>query len=850
MVALLFTDVEGSTQLLRALGDKGWGSVLARHHELLRAAIETHDGWLDSTEGDGVFATFWDPQAAAAAAVAAQRSFRGERWPPGVGTLRVRMGLHVGAVERGQAGYVGLEVHRASRVGAVAYGGQLLVTEPARSAIGDALDFDDLGEHRLKDFPAPQHLYCAVIDGVGASDFPPPRTLGVRPTNLPPVGMQLMGRGQELATVTRLVGEHRLATITGRGGCGKTTLGLAAAEQLLEGFSGGVWWVSLATVTDPAQVLPAIAVIVRVDPARQLSLEEALVVRLEAGPTLLLLDNMEHLLSAGPAVQSLLHRLPDLRVLVTSQVPIGLPHEVVFALGPLDRAAAVELFVRTARITSPGLTLGIGDLEPIDAICTGLDCQPLALELAAARMCVLTAPQIRDRMFTEQDLLRRPTTDGRLERHRSLAAEVDWSLSLLDPACAALFARMGAFAAAASVGDLETISGDQAPRVLDALDGLVRFALVQRREDGDGTVRFALPEAVRQLAVRALDCDPDAERWRRAHAEHVRAVLEPTRLRHSCSVAEYATGLRLDVDAALAVAWAIRADPVLACDIAGLWAFRLMADGRVLQGRDLVALVETTPTASARARAHAGLAAAKEALSLGDPKTTVAMVDRLLPEMEVVDPKLVSYLWSTRGKAREYLGDWDGAVVDCATATALERTAAPTGGGGALLDEAEALAQAGRSAEAFERLDEFESLEARHPERPSMFARNATNLRGDAERAAGRYSRAVELYLTSMRTAAAAGDSLQVFFNLGGLAGTLIDNSDFDAGLEAAGMARAAALEQFGTITFADQVIGPDHLRRARAALGDEPATRLEQLGMAVPAGQRLVRIGQLGAAA
>ena len=487
--------MEGSTTKARALG-ADWGRVLARHHELLRTAIEAHDGWWDGSQGDGVFATFSDPRAAAAAAVAAQRAIRGEPWPAQGGALRVRMGLHVGTLERADVGYLGLEIHRAARVAAAAHGGQLLVTEAARVAVAGALELDDLGLHRLKDFPAPQHLYCAVIDGIGASDFPPPRTLGVRPTNLPPAGSLVVGRAEELKAVTALVGEHRMVTVTGRGGCGKTTLGLAVAEQLLDRFAGGAWWVPLATVADPALVLPTVAAVVRTDPGGRLPLEEALVARLESAPTLLVLDNMEHLLGAGPAVQTLLQRVPELRVLVTSQVPLGLDRESVFVLGPLQPPAAVDLFVRAAGTARPGLTLRQPTVDAVDAICAALDCQPLAVELAAARMSVLTAPQIRDRMFADEGLLRRPASDARLERHRSLAAEVDWSLSLLDPSCAALFARMGTFAAAASVGDLETVSGEPAAQVLDALDGLVRFALVQRREDGDRVVRFALPEAV------------------------------------------------------------------------------------------------------------------------------------------------------------------------------------------------------------------------------------------------------------------------------------------------------------------------------------------------------------------
>ena len=484
--------------------------------------------------------------------------------------------------------------------------------------MGGGLELDDLGLHRLKDFPAPQHLYCAVIDGVGIR-LPAAAHVGCAADQPATGGDVGGGPSEELAVVTALVGEHRVVTVTGPGWVREDDAGPCRAEQLLDRFAGGAWWVPLATVTDPGA-----------GSARR-SRRSCVPTRRPApvgggsgrppGVRAHAAGAGQHGASAGrrAAVQALLHRLPELRVLVTSQVPLGLDRESVFVLGPLQPPAAVDLFIRGARTARPGLTLETADLDAVDAICAALDCQPLAVELAAARMSVLTATQIRDRMFAGEGLLRAPASDARLERHRSLAAEVDWSLSLLDPACAGLFARMGTFAAPASLGDLETVSGDHAGEVLDALDGLVRFALVQRREDGDGVVRFALPEALRQLAVRALDRDPDAQRWRRAHAEHVRAVLEPTRLRHSCSLVEYAAGLRLDADVALAVAWAIRADPELACDIAGLWSFRLMADGQVPQGRELVALVETTPRASrARARTPAW-PPAKDAPALGDP---------------------------------------------------------------------------------------------------------------------------------------------------------------------------------------------------------------------------------------
>ena len=197
-VALLFTDIEGSTRFATELG-RDWPGVLAVHHELVGGAIAGEGGFVFGTEGDAFFATFEDAVSAARAAVAAQRALRAHPWPGEVGELRVRMGLHVGRVQRTEAGYVGLEVHRAARVAAAAHGGQLLLTAVARELVSDELTMESVGVHRLKDFPAPVMLFCAVIDGRGAAAFPPPRTESVRPTNLPAGRPQLVGRDGELA---------------------------------------------------------------------------------------------------------------------------------------------------------------------------------------------------------------------------------------------------------------------------------------------------------------------------------------------------------------------------------------------------------------------------------------------------------------------------------------------------------------------------------------------------------------------------------------------------------------------------------------------------------------------------
>ena len=218
-IALLFTDIERSTRLAAELGES-WPAVLKDHHALLGAAIAAEGGFVDATEGDAFFATFTDAQAAGRAAVGAMRSLRSHPWPEAVGELRVRMGLHVGRVQRTETGYVGLEVHRAARVAAAAHGGQLLLTAASRELVGDELVTESVGVHRLKDFPAPVMLFCAVIDGRGAAAFPPPRTESVRPTNLPAGRPQLLGRDGELAEVVDAVAssDERLVTITGRGG--------------------------------------------------------------------------------------------------------------------------------------------------------------------------------------------------------------------------------------------------------------------------------------------------------------------------------------------------------------------------------------------------------------------------------------------------------------------------------------------------------------------------------------------------------------------------------------------------------------------------------------------------------
>src|SRR3954447_11267370 len=317
-VALLFTDIEGSTRLARALGP-GWAAVLEAHHRIVGGAIAEHGGWVERTEGDSFFATFADPAAAARAAVVALRALRSHAWPEPVGELGVRMGLHVGHVERRESGYVGLEIHRAARVGAAAHGGQLLLTAAADALRPGDLPTQPLGGHPPKDFPAPEQLFCAVVDGRGASAFPPPRTLDVRPTNLPAGGPALIGRDADLERVRAalLAERERLVTLTGRGGTGKTSLAREAGIALLDEHPAGVWFVRLAALTAPGDVLPAIARALNADGPPESTPEDLVTGRLrERGPRLLTPDNPGPRGGAPPGPRRVARALPDVRMLV------------------------------------------------------------------------------------------------------------------------------------------------------------------------------------------------------------------------------------------------------------------------------------------------------------------------------------------------------------------------------------------------------------------------------------------------------------------------------------------------------------------------------------------------------
>jgi predicted ATPase/class 3 adenylate cyclase len=557
-LTFLFTDIEGSTALLGRLGDDDYAQVLAGHHALIRSALAAHDGREVDTQGDAFFAVFSSPRGCVAAVLAMQQALAAHGWPGGE-RVRVRMGIHCGEAARTAAGLVGLEVHRAARVAAVAWGAQVLVSEAAAGLVRDGLPpgaaLADLGSHRLKDLGRPERIFQLQAAGMPAR-FPPLRSLGnpALPNNLPAQLSAFIGRDREVAEVRALVESCRLVTLTGAGGCGKTRLGLQVAAELLDGSGDGVWLAELAAVTDEDLVASAISRALRlaVNPGRPVL--EALLDALALQDVLIVLDNCEHLIGGcAKTAEAIMRRCPRVHLLATSREPLGIGGETIYRVpslslpGPDDPAPL-------APGSSDAVALSVdGQAGPlVVSVCRRLDGMPLAIELAAARLRSMSLSELHDRLDQRFRLLTGGSRTA-LERQQTLAATVGWSYSLLTGAEQLLLARLSVFAGGFDLAAAEAVCGSGRLDVLEVaglLGSLVDKSLVVAESAG-GTLRYRLLETIRLFAAERLAeaDDGEAAAAAAAHCAHFLAVAE--------TAAAYLTGpeqdswlARLDADQA------------------------------------------------------------------------------------------------------------------------------------------------------------------------------------------------------------------------------------------------------------------------------------------------------------
>ncbi len=512
MVTFLFTDVEGSTRRWEADADS-MRVALAAHDEVLRAAIDAHGGSMFKHTGDGVCAAFSSPRAAVDAAIAGQRKLE----------LPVRMGIATGEAELREGDYFGAVLNRAARVMAAGHGGQILLAESTAGLLS-GVDLVDLGPRRLRDLPTAVGVFQVRATGL-RTEFPALRALDASPGNLRAATTSFIGRECEVAELHAAVKAHRLVTLTGVGGVGKTRLALEVAARLADEFPDGVWFFELAAVTDPAAVPDAVAAVLGITQQPGKTVTESVASALEGRSRLLVFDNCEHVVdSVADLVEAILAASATVTILATSREGLGVSEEWLWRVPSLDvnsgtESAAVNLFVDRAQSVVSDFSLAPpGEADAVVEICRRLDGIPLAIELAASRMASMTASEVRDRLDQRFRLL--VGSRRGLSRHQTLRHAVAWSYDLLDDTEKTLLERCSVFAGGFDLQSACAVMGsDDDFATLDLLDALVRKSL-QVADRSSGRTRFSMLETIRQFAEEQLVAGGEASAIRAAHSRY------------------------------------------------------------------------------------------------------------------------------------------------------------------------------------------------------------------------------------------------------------------------------------------------------------------------------------------
>jgi predicted ATPase/class 3 adenylate cyclase/predicted negative regulator of RcsB-dependent stress response len=554
-VTFLFTDIEGSTQHWEH-HNQWMQHAFTRHEQILRHSMIDCGGYVYKMIGDAFQVAFATAQAALTAALRAQQALQNEDWGE-YGPLRVRMALHTGVTEERGDDYVGPQLNRVARLLSTGYGGQVLLTHTTYDLVQDSLpegvSLINMGEHRLKDLIRPEHIYQMAAPGL-QSTFPPLKTLSNLPNNLPVSVTSFVGREKEISAVRELLTKHRLVTLTGPGGTGKSRLALQLASEMLETYPHGVWLIELAPLADPQYIAATASSALRINETPGFSHYQALIEYLRPKNLLMIFDNCEHLIEGCAAmIEDLLQACPGLHVLATSREILGMPGEVNYRCPSLftpdlrllpdneelARAEAVRLFIERALSAQPTFATTPQSLLTVARICSRLDGIPLAIELAAARLRMLSVEGVAARL---DDTFRLLTGGSRtvLPRQQTLRACIDWSFNLLSPDERALFIRLAVFAGGWTQEAAEQVCADpmcleedcvgqanlREEEILDLLTQLLDKSLVQVTMDEESETRYRLLETIRQYARERMMDSGDAPLLRDRHLSYYLLLSE------------------------------------------------------------------------------------------------------------------------------------------------------------------------------------------------------------------------------------------------------------------------------------------------------------------------------------
>jgi predicted ATPase/class 3 adenylate cyclase len=615
-VTFLFSDMEGSTRLVQDLGPSTFAQALDQHNAILRQAFSAHGGVERGTQGDSFFVMFQEAPAAVSAAAEAQVALEVAAWPGDV-RIRVRMGLLTGIGALGGDDYVGIDVNRAARIGALAHGGQVLLSDSTRALVEPALpqgvSLRPLGEFQLKDLVRPERLHQLVIDGV-QSEFPPLRSVDRTVGNLPNQASSFIGRETELTELGSLLTDRRLITLTGPGGTGKTRLAMEMARRTVDQFEHGGWLVALDAITDSRLVPSAIASSFGLVESPGSTPSEQLASYLADREMLVVLDNFEQVIDAAPQISDLLQASPRLRILVTSRAPLRLSVEQEYPVAPLGlprnersdemlSSESVRLFVERAGRVRPGFALLADDAAAVAEICRRLDGLPLGIELAASRIGLLPPRVLAERLSRQLDV---PGGGARdlPARQRTLERTIAWSYDLLDDPSRRLLARLSVFAGGFRLEEGEAVGGPDGElgvEWLEALTTLSEHSLVQPMA-GPDLPRFRLLETIRMFGATRLADAGDAATIHRRHATAYLALAEEA-AQHMPGGDQVPWLDRLSIEhdnLRGAMTWAIQSGEAeiahrLLAAVWRFWQFR----GHVAEGRGRAAQVLAMPGADA-----------------------------------------------------------------------------------------------------------------------------------------------------------------------------------------------------------------------------------------------------------